>query len=106
VAAGDDKASGPIFTGSIAFVAMSIPSIGLLLTIYDKIAAVSYLKMRFELLIGFALTMMSMAAVVAALALARLIGANIPLSVIAVFLWPLIVLAPIVTAGIIFGYVG
>jgi hypothetical protein len=100
----DDKASGPIFAGSLAFVAMSIPSIALLVTLYDKVAGVGYLQMRMEVLTKFAVIMMGTAAVASVLALLRLTGWNIPLGFPAIILAVLIVLAPLITLGIVFGY--
>ena len=103
----DDRASGPIFAGSLAFVAMSIPSIGLLLNIYDKVSGVSYLKMRMDVLTKLAVMMMVTAAVVCLLSLVRLVGwGNVPLTYIALILAVLLVLAPVITLGIVFGYVG
>ena|ERR1043166_1031820 len=102
----DDKASGPIFAGSLAFVALSIPSIGLLVTLYDKVAAISYLEIRMAFLTRLAVTMMVGAAVAALLALLRLIGLNVPIRLIAAILGVLIVLAPLITLGIVFGYLG
>src|SRR5262245_38475709 len=99
MSAPDDKASGPIFTGSITFVAMSIPSIALLLTIYDKVVGVSWLRLRMHLLIGLAVIMMVTASVTAVLALARLTGRNVPLPIIVALVCTLMILAPVVTVG-------
>jgi hypothetical protein len=85
---------------------MSIPSIGLLLTLYDKVAAVSYLEMRIGVLTKFAVVMMMGAATAALLGLLRLIGLNVPLRLIAAILGALIVLAPLITLGIVLGYLG
>jgi hypothetical protein len=99
----DDKASAPFFTGSITFVALSIPSIALLLT--DRVYGISYLRVTMGFLVGLAVAMMVVACIAAFLALLRLSGWwNAPIGLIAAILAVLIVLAPLITISLILEY--